>query len=216
LRAVRVLVVDDHPLVRHGLTALIGAEQGFEVCAQADAEESALDAIKESRPDMVVIGLSDLKSTTLELVRRVRMVAPEIRIMVCSQHEDSQHAARALKAGAMAFVCQSEAVENTLKALHNVRRGKFYVSNEITDQLLHRVADGSENDQDAPPELLSDRELQVFERYGRGMTTQDIAKQLHLSPKTVDTHRQRIKQKLGLRSTNEVVWAAAQFLLQDQ
>ena len=209
LEGVRVLVVDDHPLVRHGLAALIGSEPGFEVCAQADCEDSALQAIRESRPDLAVIGLSNRKSSTLELVRRVCMVAPEVRVLVSSPHEDTLYAERALKAGAMAYVSKSEAVERTLDALHSVRSGKIYLSGELSERLLHRVAAGNGDDQTSPFELLSCRELQVFERYGQGMTTQEIAEQLHLSSKTIDTHRQRIKHKLGLRNTNEVVWAAA-------
>ena len=211
LEAVRVLVVDDHPLVRHGLVALIGSELGFEVCAQADCEDSALQAIRKLRPDLAVIGLSNRKSSTLELVRRVHMVAPEVRVLVSSPHEDPLYAERALKAGAMAYVSKSETVEHTLDALHRVRSGKIYLSDALSERLLHRVAAGNGNDLTSPFELLSRRELQVFERYGQGMTTREIAKQLHLSPKTVDTHRQRIKRKLGLRNTNEVVWAAARF-----
>ena len=209
LEAVRVLVVDDHPLARHGLVAIICSEPGFEVCAQADCEDSALRAIRESRPDLAVIGLSNRETSTLELVARVRIVAPEVRVLVSSSHEDPRYAERALKTGAMAYVSKSEAVERTLDALHSVRSGKIYLSGALSERLLHRVAAGHGDDDTSPFELLSCRELQVFERYGQGMTTQEIAEQLHLSSKTVDTHRQRIKHKLGLRNTNEVVWAAA-------
>ena len=211
LAAVRVLVVDDHPLVRHGLVALIGSEPGFEVCAQADCEDSALRAIRKSRPDLAVIGLSNRRSSTLELVRRVHIVAPKVRVLVSSPHEDALYAERALKAGAMACVSKSEKVEHTLDALHRVRSGKIYLSEALSERLLHRVAAGNGDDQGSPFELLSRRELQVFERYGQGMTTQEIAEQLHLSSKTIDTHRQRIKYKLGLRNTNEVVRSAAVF-----
>jgi DNA-binding NarL/FixJ family response regulator len=212
LQAVRVLVVDDHPMVRHGLSALIAVEAGFEVCAQADSEESALQAIKDSRPHLAVIGLSGRKTSTLELVRRVQMVAPEVRVLVSSMHEDTLHAERALKAGAMAFLCKSDSVQDTVDALRRVREGKIYLSDALSERMLHRVAHGNEPDESSPFDLLSDRELQVFERYGQGLTTQEIATQLYLSTKTVDTHRQRIKQKLELRSTNEVIWAASQFL----
>lgn len=212
LEAARILVVDDHPLVRHGLMALIGAEPGFEVCAQTDCEDSTLQAIRESQPHLAVIGLSNRKSSTLELVRRIHMVAPEVRVLVSSAHDDTRYAERALKAGAMAYICKSEIVEHTIDALHRVREGKIYLSDALSERMLHRVASGDEDPRTSPMDLLSNRELQVFERYGQGMTTQEIAGQLHLSPKTVDTHRQRIKYKLGLRSTNEVVWAAAQFV----
>jgi DNA-binding NarL/FixJ family response regulator len=211
LGAVRVLVADDHPLVRHGLMALIGAEPGFKVCAQADSEESALRAIKESRPDLAFIGMSSRKSSTLELVRRVHMIAPEVRVLVSSPHENASYAERALKAGAMAYICKSQTVQETVDALHRVRSGKIYLSEALSERLLHRVAAGNGDDQGSPFELLSRRELPVFERYGQGMTTQEIAEQLHLSSKTIDTHRQRIKYKLGLRNTNEVVRSAVVF-----
>ncbi len=209
LETARVLVVDDHPLVRHGLVALIGSEPGFEVCAQAECKDSAVRAIRESQPDLAVIGLSDRRSSTLELVRRVHIVAPEVRVLVSSPHEDPLYAERALKAGAMAYVSNSETMEHTLDALHRVRSGKIYLSDALSERLLHRVAAGDGDDSTSPFELLSCRELQVFERYGQGMTTQEIAEQLHLSSKTVDTHRQRIKHKLGLRNTNQVVRSAA-------
>ena len=216
LGAVRVLVADDHPLVRHGLMALIGAEPGFKVCAQADSEESALRAIKETRPDLAFIGLSNHRSSTLELVRRVHMLAPEVRVLVSSPHENASYAERALKAGAMAYICKSQTVQETVNALHKVRSGKIYLSEALSERLLDRVVAGKNDAQDSTFELLSRRELQVFERYGQGMTTQQIAAQLHLSSKTVDTHRQRIKHKLDLSSTNEVVLAAAQFLWQSR
>jgi len=214
LEAVRVLVVDDHPLVRHGLMTLIQAEPSFEVCAEASDEDSALQAVKTSRPDLAIIGLSHRKSTSLELVRRIHMIAPEVRVLVSSPHESSLYAERALKAGAMAYVCKSESIERTLEALHRVRRGKIYLSERLSDRLLHRLAEGTEEEEESPFTLLSDRELQIFERYGRGMTTFEIARQLHLSTKTVDTHRQQIKRKLQLGSTNEIVLAGAQFLWQ--
>ena len=216
LEAVRVLVVDDHPLVRHGLVALIGSEPGFDVCAQADCEDSALQAIRESRPDLAVIGLSNRKSSTLELVRRVHMVAPEVRVLVSSPHEDTLYAERALKAGAMAYVSRSETVEHTLDALHRVRSGKIYLSDTLSERLLDRVVAGKNDAQDSTFELLSRRELQVFELIGEGVPTGQIAEQLNLSVKTIETHQAHIKKKLGLGSAHELNQRAIRWIMEQE
>ena len=204
----RVLIVDAQPLIRRGLAALITADAGFELCGEAPDTPSALHAVATESPDVVIVGLSLMTGGGLELIKHLKAIAPEIRILLASDQDDPLHALRALRAGARGYVSKSEPAEKTLEALRRVRDGRIYLSETLSDSLL-RVTVTADKPVTSPYGLLSDREMEVFEMYGDGLTTADIGRQLHLSTKTIDTHRQRIKMKLELRSTNHLVCVAA-------
>jgi DNA-binding NarL/FixJ family response regulator len=209
----RVLIVDDHPLVRMGLAALIDAEPDLAVCGQAEDFDGALQAIAHERPDLVLIDLSLRGSSGLELLKEVSRQA--LRAIVVSMHEAPTWAERALAAGARGYVQKSEAGRNVVHAIRRVRAGRIYVSESISELLLERRL-GAATSEDPQQRIatLTDRELEVLLRIGNGLTTQQIGSELRVSPKTVQTYRERIKRKLALDSAAELSTEATRWVLE--
>jgi DNA-binding NarL/FixJ family response regulator len=210
----RILIVDDHPLVRAGLTALIQAEPDLEVCGETGTFDGALELFRKRAPDLAIVDLSLAEGSGLELVRRLAAYRSGTRVLVCSMHEESLFAQRVLQAGAHGYLSKEEATSHVIEAIRRVLSGKVYLSWRATERMLHSVTGGP--GPPGPPALrdLSDRELEVFGLIGRGLSASRIAEQLHLSVKTVEAHRAKIKRKLNLSSAGELTRCAVQWVLE--
>ncbi len=213
-RASKILIVDDHPIVRHGLAKLINDEPDLEVCGEADSAGDAMTMMESEAPDLLLVDISLGGTNGIELIKRVKASDPEMRVLVSSMHDESLYAERALRAGAMGYLNKGENRETLLGAIRQVLRGKLYLSPRMSERLLHRfVLNDQEPDRPAI-ESLSDRELEVFQLIGEGLTTRQIASRLHLSPKTIETYREHIKAKLNLENSSELIRAAVQWCLE--
>ncbi|MBI4420523.1 MAG: response regulator transcription factor [Gemmatimonadetes bacterium] len=202
---VRVLIVDDHPLIRRGLSEMVRHEPGVEVCGEAADAPATWREIERGRPELMILDLSLRDSDGLELLKNVRARYPAIRVLVVSMHDEKVYAERALRAGASGYVQKQEPPETVVQAMRDVLAGRVYVSPAMAERLLHRLVHGGPAPQPSSLESLSDRELEVLSLLGEGLTTQQIAEQLHLSKKTVQSHRERLKLKLQLGNASELV-----------
>ncbi len=215
-RAARVLIVDDHPVVREGLAAQIAAQADLEVCGEAEDAATALRAVEQASPDIVVVDISLKKGNGIDLVKRLRARDEAIRILVWSMHADALYAERALRAGAMGYVNKGNETREILRAIREVLAGKIHLSEDMSASLLGRVVGGRVRPMEpSSVEVLSDRELEVFKLLGEGLATEKIAEAMHLSPKTVETYRGRIKEKLGLRNYTELIQRAARWVVEN-
>jgi DNA-binding NarL/FixJ family response regulator len=206
-----ILLVDDHPLLRTGLALTLDDEPDFEVVGQAADAEEALDVVDRLDPDLVVVDLSLPGMGGLELVKHLQTIRPETRTLVVSRHDESLYAERAVRAGAKGYVSKLEAGEKIVAAVRTVLRGGIFLSDEIKDKMLFGAAAGRDP-MASPLEVLSDRELEVFEMTGRGVETKEVAERLHLSVKTVESYRARIKTKLGLTNSTELIAHAVRWV----
>lgn len=209
---IRILLVDDHPLMRKGLAMSLDSEPDLTVVAQcADAEE-AMQVLEEAKPDLAVVDVSLPGMSGLELVKHMLAIREDLKILVASRHDESLYAERAIRAGARGYVMKLEAGDVILKAVRRVLNGGIYVSDEINERLLMGMVRGHQTLATSPLEVLSDRELEVFEMTGKGHGTRDIAERLHLSVKTVESYRARIKNKLNLNSAAELMQHAVNWV----
>ena len=207
----RVLVVDDHPIVRQGLALMIDQEPDLEVCGEAEEAASALTAIVATRPDIVLLDISLPGPDGIEVLKSIRATDPTLPVLVLSMHDESVYAERALRAGANGYIMKQEATENVLVALRRVLRRELYVSDRIASAMLRQIASGVGRPD--PMARLSDRELEVFRLIGEGHGTRRIAEELHLSVKTVESYQAHIKDKLGLQGSRDLVQRAIEWRL---
>ncbi|MBN1796770.1 MAG: response regulator transcription factor [Sedimentisphaerales bacterium] len=211
----QVLIVDDHPVVRDGLTTIINHEQDLNVCGEADDAHQALKAATELKPDVVVVDISLKNSDGIELTKSIKAGHPKLPVIVLSVHDESLYAERALLAGAKAYLMKDTVSENIVKAIRMVLSGEIYVSDTISKKFLHKIASDKAGTTKTPIESLSDREFEIFRLIGDGLKASQIARQLHLSTKTIETYRSRIKEKLNLPNASELLqysikWAKSQ------
>ena len=211
----RIIIVDDHELVRFGFAQLLSHEPDLEVCGEAADAPTAMRLIREQPPDLAIVDISLKGGNGLDLIKQIKASFPDVAVVVCSIYDEGLYAERVLQAGAAGYVNKQQPADTVVTAIRRVLEGKIYVSPAMTDRLLakatHRTAGGNAS----PVELLSDRELEVFRMIGAGSTIKEIARQLHLSSKTIEYHREHIKQKLDLKSSSElaryaVAWTLAQ------
>lgn len=202
---VGVLLVDDHPLVRQGLASLINRSQDLRVIGQAPSSQEALKLMEEQEPQVAVVDLSLAGGSGIDLIKEIGKRHPSVTVLVLTMHDELFYAERALRAGARGYVMKGEETDEVLEAIRQVLKGETYVSEHLHSVLVQRAADPGPNAPSSAVESLSDRELEVFELVGRGQPTREIAKQLSVSVKTVETHRHRIKEKLGLSSGTQMV-----------
>lgn len=198
----RVFLVDDHPLIRRGLGELLSTEEGIQVCGEAESVAEAMETFDPEGCDLAIVDLSLGGPDGLELVKRLGQCWPEVPVLVYSMHDESLYAQRALAAGAHGYVQKTEPPDHVLEAVQRVLDGQTYLSAEMAERL------GSDNGGPAdrhPVEQLSDRELEVFGLLGRALGTRQIAERLKLSHKTIESHRENIKRKLGLSNHNELM-----------
>jgi len=210
--AKRIVIVDDHPLFRKGLEQLIHSDSAFAVCGEANNASEAMDVIRKLNPDLAIVDLSLPGANGIELIKNIRAEFPKLPILVLSMHDESLYALRALRAGAEGYVMKHEAMANVIQAIHEVFNGRPYLSPAMAAQVITKFAHrGSQSEADAV-ERLSDRELEILELIGKGNEVRQIAKLLHLSPKTVETHRAHIKEKLNLQNARQVTRFAVQWV----
>ena len=209
----RILVVDDHPIVRQGLALLIDQEPDLMVCGEAEEAESALAAIATTRPDVLLLDISLPGPDGIELLKTIRSTDPALPVLVLSMHDEATYAERALRAGANGYIMKQEATENVLVALRRILRGELYVSERVASTMLRQIASSVGKPGRAPIARLSDRELEVFRLIGEGHGTRQIAVELHLSVKTVESYQAHIKEKLALQSARDLVQRAIEWKL---
>lgn len=212
-RPYRVMIVDDHPVVREGLAALISADSTLTVCCSAGDISTAIEMANEHNPDVAIVDISLQNENGLDLIRRLRATHDSIRVLVLSMYDDAIYGERALAAGAMGYLNKHIAGRLITAAIHRVIEGKIYLSDDLTQKLLTQKQSGTASAEMAVTAALTNRELEVFQMIGTGKSTADIAVQLHLSVKTVETHRQNIKRKLGLQKSSELSREAAHWAL---
>jgi DNA-binding NarL/FixJ family response regulator len=200
-----VVVVDDHPLIRRGLAELIANEPGLTVCGEAADAATAWTEVERAAPELMIIDLSLKASDGLQLIKGIRARYPAIRVLVVSMHDEKLYAERALQAGATGYVQKQEPPEVVVQAIREVVAGHVYLSRAMTERLLRQAVLGAGAEPRSPVETLSDRELEILELLGEGLSTPDIARQLHLSKKTVQSHREHLKEKLQLKSAAELL-----------
>lgn len=207
----KIYIVDDHPLMRKGMAMTLENSVEFEVCGQSESAEEAMGEIPDLKPDGCVIDISLPGMNGIELVKNLLAQIPSMKILVVSRHDEELYAERAIRAGAKGYLMKLEAGEVLVSAVRQIMNGGIYLSDNIGSQLIMKIASG-QSAGDNPLEILSDRELEVFELTGKGLSTKDIAQRLHVSVKTVDTYRARIKEKMQLKTANELIRKAVQWV----
>ncbi|MDR3403711.1 MAG: response regulator transcription factor [Chthoniobacter sp.] len=207
----RILIVEDHRIVRQGIARLINEEADLEVCAEAGEAGEALKQIAKDKPDLVIIDISLPGMNGIEFLKHLKVEHPGLPAVVLSMHDEALYAERALRAGASAYVMKKESSDELLVAIRKAREGQFHVSEKVGGSIFQKFV-GTKRPVESAIGRLSDRELEVFELLGHGHGSKEIARQLRLSVKTVDTHRGRIKEKLSLRGSTEMIQRAVQWV----
>jgi DNA-binding NarL/FixJ family response regulator len=210
-RKMRVLIVDDHPVIRQGLAQMIGHEDDLEVCGQAEDMNSALEAMEKLKPDMAVIDISLKGTSGIELIKAVKIRHPAVKMLSLSMHDEALYAERCLKAGAGGYIMKHEPPEKIINAIRQVIAGQIYVSENMTARMVHKLVDGNEAGATGV-DSLTDRELEVFRLIGMGHGTRQIAEELFLSVKTIESYRAHIKEKLALDNATELIQHAIQWV----
>jgi DNA-binding NarL/FixJ family response regulator len=211
----RVIVVDDHPIVRQGLAQMINREPDLLVCGEAEEARSALQLISSLQPDIVVIDISLNGPGGLEILKTIRQTDPKLRVLILSMHDEMVYAERSLRAGANGYIMKQEATELVLVALRRILGGEVYVSNRVANRMLRQLVGGAATAGKSTVDDLTDRELEVFRLIGEGHGTRQISDELHLSVKTVETYQSHIKEKMGLRNARELVQYAIQWVISE-
>ena len=211
VKKAKILLVDDHPIVRQGLAQLINQEPDLTVCAHAEDGGGAHRAIADCRPDLVILDISLNGPDGLSVLKDIRLSDPTLPVLVLSMHDESLYAERALRAGANGYIMKQEATEKVLQAIRRIRGGEIYVSDRIAKRLLRQIVSSPASGK-SPMEALTDRELAVFRYIGKGRGTREIADDLHISVKTVESYQAHIKEKLCLKNARELVQHAFQWV----
>lgn len=201
----QIFIIDNYPLTRRGISLILEEEPDYRVCGHAEDAETALEALKTLDPDLTVVELAVPGMLGLDLIKRMRANKPGMRILILSRYDELKYAALSLKAGASGYVMKKATIEAFRVAVHRVLDGEVYVSEAVNKQLLDRLTTQEHKETPLPSEVLSNREWEIFELIGHGMSPRDMAKHLNLSRKTVDTHRSRIKRKLQLDSYSDMM-----------
>jgi DNA-binding NarL/FixJ family response regulator len=212
----RVVIVDDHPIVRSGYAQLLSLEPDLEVCGEAGSMVDGLQVVDREHPDLVIVDLSLSEGSGLELCKQIKARQNGTKMLVVSMHDESLFAERVLRAGAAGYVNKQEATHTLVEAIRTVMDGRIYLSSQMTDRMLCRAVGSEGFTDESPIHRLSDRELQVLEMIGQGVTTRQIAERLFLSPKTVESYRENLKAKLHLENSAELTRYAVQWVLENQ
>jgi DNA-binding NarL/FixJ family response regulator len=207
----RVLLVDDHPIVRQGLALLIDRECDLSVCGEAEGAHSAFHAISTLQPDVVVLDISLNGPDGLDVLKEIRTKTQNLPVLILSMHDESIYAERAIRAGANGYIMKQEATEKVLVAIRRILQGDVYLSDRLTNTLLQQIVRGAPGSKKSPLVTLTDRELEVFRLIGEGHATRQIADELHLSVKTIESYQAHIKEKLALRNARELLQHAIEW-----
>lgn len=208
----RIYIVDDHPLVRHGLSQIVANEADMEICGEAEDSPAAIRGVGEANPDAIIVDISLKGANGLELIKNLKAIHDDIPILVFSMHDETIYAQRALRAGAKAYVMKKESPSKVIDAIRKIIQGEIYVSPSVADQVLHQIVNGPGNVSTSPVDRLTDRELEVVQLIGRGLSSREVAESLHLSVKTIESHRAHVKEKLSLRNATELVQFSVQWV----
>ena len=207
----RVFLVDDHPLLRHGIAESLSDEPDMLVCGEAGAAAQAMAAIAQAKPDVVIVDISLPGRDGIELVKDLKAQFHTLLILVLSMHDESLYAERALRAGAVGYIMKSAATETLIQAIRKARSGEIVVGQRLVNRMLNQIASGT-HETSTPLDCLTDRELEIFRLLGRCRLRREIAQQLHLSVKTIESHQSNMREKLGLSSIIQLRKLAAEFL----
>jgi DNA-binding NarL/FixJ family response regulator len=205
-------MVEDHPIVREGLARVIEQTPDLSICGQVETIPKALEAIERLKPDLVIVDLSLGGQSGIELLKDIKVRWADLPILVHSMYDETMYAERCLRAGARGYIMKQESPQKLLQAIRKVLQKDVYLSEAMTSHLLHRISETKAGKGTSPVDLLSDREFEVFELIGRAHRTSEIAALLHLSQKTIQTHREHIKEKLQLRDAVSLVRCAVQWV----
>lgn len=212
----RVLLVEDHPMFRERLAHLINKDLEMTVCGEADNIQTAMALSQETHPDIAIVDITLRGSSGLELLKDFKAQGMKIPVLVLSMHDEMLYAERALRAGAKGYITKNEASSEVMVAIRKVLQGEVYLSTRMTTRLIERMADSGREVRTSEMELLTDRELEVFQLVGHGRNTREIAAQLHLGESTVDTYRARIKEKLRLKNVAELYHRATEWVKEQE
>ncbi len=203
---IKIIIVDDHPIVSDGIRQLIEREDDMNVCLAVQDAESALKGIEKHSPDLIVVDIS-LKGAAngIDLIKGVKKRYPRIKALVLSMHDENLYAERAIKAGAKGYIMKNDLTDNIIKAIRKIMDGNLYLSENITSRLLNILVNDTNNDENQDIKKLSDREFQIFQLIARGYKTGDIGKEINISVKTVEAHKLRIRHKLDLKNSSELI-----------
>jgi DNA-binding NarL/FixJ family response regulator len=213
---VRVAIVDDHPMVREGLIALIARQPDLAVCGEADDVVSGFHLIEDRRPDIAIVDISLKSGNGLDLIRRIKEELPEVKALVVSMFDEELFAERAFRAGAVGFINKGEGAARIISAIADAAAGRLQISDKVSARILRRSSKPANSAEEPAISGLSDRELEIFKLIGEGLATSEIATRLHRSVKTIETHRQRIKTKLGLETSGALSREALHWLLEQK
>jgi len=207
----KILILDDHPLIREGLTLRINAQPDLMVCAEVGSSREAMSSVVEHQPDLVILDLSMPDGHGLDLAKEIHTKCPEVKVLIFSMHDEGLYGERALRSGARGYLMKNESSERLLEAIRSALAGEIVVSEQLSAQLL---GSGTTRKAKGPPsvERLSDRELEIFQMIGSGLQTKEIAARLHRGIKTIETHRLRLKDKLAIASNSELIAKAASWV----
>ena len=208
----RILIVDDHPMMRQGLAALVNNEKDLTVCCEAESAAQAMDAIAANKPDLVIADITLPDKSGLELIKDVLAQHPSLRILVVSMHDESLYAERVLRAGGRGYIMKQEGGKRLMDGIRQVLAGQIYVSEKMSKRILEIFSGQRNASGGSPVEKLTDREFEVFQLVGEGKGTREIAEKLHLSVKTVEVHRLHIKEKLELKTAAELIRFAVRWV----
>jgi DNA-binding NarL/FixJ family response regulator len=209
-----ILLIDDHPIVRQGLAQLINQEPDLHVSSEAASAREALEMLEKEMPDIAIVDISLDDRSGIELIKDLRARNESLPVLVLSMHDEALYAERALRAGAKGYIMKQEATEKVMTAIRKALEGQIYVSERMAARLLDQFVSARPGEEESPLGRLSDRELEIFSMIGRGLGTREIANKLFLSIKTVEAHREHIKEKLKLRSGTELMRMAVQHALE--
>jgi DNA-binding NarL/FixJ family response regulator len=201
----KILIVDDHPMMREGLTQLISREKDLAICGEAEDAHQAMELLEKQRPHLVLADITMPKKSGLEMLKDIHAGHPDVRVLVISMHDESLYAERVLRAGARGYIMKQEGGKKIMEAIRRVLGGQIYVSEKMGAKLLEIFSNKGKGSESSPLEKLTDREFEVFQLIGQGLSTREISQKLHLSVKTVEVHRNNAKQKLELRSSADLL-----------
>lgn len=212
----KILIVEDHPIVIKGLVQVINKQKNLVVAGVATTKQKALDMIKELKPDMATIDISLKDSNGLELIKDISSLYHDFPTLVLSMHDESVYAERAIKAGARGYIMKQKVTKELLKAIKTVLNGKIYLSTQISSELLNKITKGGNLEKSSIINTLSDRELEIFEYIGDGLTTNEIADKTNLGIKTIESYKNNIKEKLNLKNFTLLIKAAVEWKLRSK